>query len=257
MALDRTTNPPKFSRSNVANVADINNDRHKRKQTNNNDDDNSGVGKFSRAPLTFPDPNTFNLVHELTENRDKYRASSRDDGVWIGMTSIPRYISHSMAQIISLFTTVKPPGLWTVYSACIDNGLRWLLQRDECKKLSTARRLWKESEDGKLLDKIVSDIVGEMLDARRIETEGGSKQTCIIPFYVSESLNRASEALGFKPAGLAKIAIMVTLKEQTGDISGAYQEEMQQVVKDFVYGMGIRARIGGVVLEEFGVTDDE
>jgi len=144
-----------------------------------------------------------------------------------------------------------------VYSACIDNGLRWLTERDECKKLSTARRLWKESEEGKLLDKIVSDIVGDMLDVRRVETEGGSKQTAIVPFYISETLNRASDALGFRPSGLAKIAIMTTLRDQTGDINEAYQEEMDKIVKEFVYGMGIRARISKLILDDFGVVEDD
>jgi|ERR1700674_19757 len=194
----------------------------------------------------------FDIIDELTVNRDQYSVGPEDKCFNLSMLDFPSLCSIAVNGIKARMglNSIRI-GVHTIISCCIANAITIIDKRDHTRQTLESRERFDLSNpdaDGYIitqLNKWFDQFAGEIVFS-------GERQNIKLPLGVGSSLSELSKGLGLGNPTMAVICSMLTLSTQSS-VNRHHRAAMSRHVEDF-YQL-IRVRIDGIdaLMERFNL----
>jgi hypothetical protein len=195
----------------------------------------------------------FDIIDELTVNRDQYSVGPEDKCYNLSMLDFPSLCTIAVNGIKARMglTSVRI-GVHTIISCCIANAIAIVDARNDTRRTLESRERFDLSNpdaDGYIitqLNKWFDQFAGEIVFS-------GERQNIKLPLGVGSSLSELAKGLGLSNPTMAVVCSMITLCTQPS-VNRHHRAAMSGHVEDFY--RTVQVRIDGIdaLMERFGLS---
>lgn len=207
------------------------------------------------TPLPFHVPLEFDLIEELSEERDRYTVSSQESGSWVSITNLPSSCLLSLNMIRERVRYSKPGFVCSV-AACLHWGLDDIEKHENIKSMQGLRTRFEggglHGENKDLCHLILAWFDLFSFDVPSNDGPVSKKYSIHLPQYIASPLDRLSFSLGITKTTMAVLGVMRTLSMQE-EINAQDKQEMTEMLDRFYDKMKYKSRGTLAILEVFGL----
>lgn len=215
----------------------------------------SGPESSSASPLPFHIPLEFDLIEELSEERDRYTVSAQENGSWVSITNLPSSCLLSLNMIRERVRYSKP-GFGCSISACLHWGLSEINKHASVESMKGLRSRFTggdiHGENREMCNVVLTWFDLFSFDLPSSDSGTNKRLNTNLPQYISGPLDSLSFDLGITKTTMAVLGVMRTLSMQE-EINAQDKQEMAEMLDRFYDKMKYKSRGTLAILEEFGL----
>lgn len=201
--------------------------------------------------LDLPGTEPFDVIAQLTHDREKYQIADEKDGVNVTIYSLPESVYISIERLRARVVRSSKVSFSVIMTCCASHGINVLNQNTDIKELIEIKQdLWGCDNVTEIQD--VEELTGWIstfsVGIPESSTYKGRKFCLVVPKWLKGAISGLSGELGVKDYILFIFAVMITLIQQN-DILDGHREQMRDSVESFLRRVALRKRITDLLLE--------